>query len=229
MLKTIIFIICLINPLNSMGYSFNEFNSDLASPLENEDSKDILIKGSLMTLFLVTQRENFVDPLSQKYGEEEKPMGDLAVFGDYMGQLVPNLTYMGYQYFSEAKQSIRKFNYMLKTSLFTGLTTGVLKRVINQRRPHKGDRLSFPSGHTSTAFAFAGVIHYEYQDSTYSSLAFSMATIVGLSRINDHAHYLHDVVFGATLGLAYARAFRDSTGQLVLYPLRGGMGVSYLY
>jgi hypothetical protein len=225
-----IFLVALIIPVNSYSYDSNDFLQDWKEPIENEESQDILLIGSSLTLLLVTQRENFVDPLSEKYGEEEKPMGDLAVFGDYMGQLVPNFTYLGYQYWSKDAQAKRRFNYMFKTTLFTGLTTGVLKRTINQRRPHKGDRLSFPSGHTSTAFAFAGVIHYEYNNTTYSALAFSMATIVGLSRINDHAHYLHDVVFGASLGLAYAKAFQNDNNLMVM-PLvntdKNGVMLSY--
>ncbi len=42
----------------------------------------MLLKGGALTLILVTQRDNLVDPLSQKYGKEEQPMGDLAHFGD---------------------------------------------------------------------------------------------------------------------------------------------------
>jgi hypothetical protein len=218
-MRKFIYVILAIYPHLAWSYSWEQYKSDTFAPLEQAESSQILLNGSLLTLVLVTQRENFVDPLSQKYGEEEKPMGDLAVFGDYMGQLVPNLAYMGHQYwFSDDPQSKRRFTYMLKTSLYTGITTGILKRIFNQRRPHKGDRLSFPSGHTSTAFAFAGVIHYEYDNTLYSSLAFTMATIVGLSRINDHAHYLHDVVFGATLGLAYASAFKSSQDEWVLIP-----------
>ena len=226
-----ILLITLFSPINTYAYTSEQFGNDISAPLKNEDSQDILMVGTLSTLVLVTQRDNFVDPLSKKYGEEEKPMGDLAVFGDYMGQLIPNITYIGYQYYSDAPKANRKLNYMFKTTLFTGLTTGILKRTINQRRPHKGDRLSFPSGHTSTAFAFAGVIHYEYDNVYYSTAAFTMATIVGLSRINDHAHYLHDVVFGASLGLAYARAFKndenDSQSFLPIYQ-RNGAGIQFV-
>lgn len=203
-----LFLLCF-KPDISCAYDYEQFKTSLLSPLEHEESQKTLITGSLITAVLVTQRENFVDPLSQKYGAEEKPMGDLAVFGDYMGQWVPNLSYMAYQYFSESQQAQRRINYMFQTTAYTGVTTVILKLLFNQRRPHKGDRRSFPSGHTSTAFAFAGVIHYEYQDPLYSTLAFTMASIVGLSRINDHAHYLHDVVFGATLGIAYAQALKD--------------------
>jgi hypothetical protein len=218
-MRIILLVISVLYIGESQAYSLKDFGSDTLKPLYKDESKEILTIGTISTLVLVTQRDNFVDPLSQKYGEEEKPMGDLAVFGDYMGQLVPNITYMAYQYWwADNPQSSRRFTYMFKTTLFTGFTTGVLKRVINQRRPHKGDRLSFPSGHTSTAFAFAGVIHYEYKDPLYSSLAFTMASIVGLSRINDHAHYLHDVVFGASLGLAYASAFKNDQDEWVVIP-----------
>lgn len=228
-LSLYIFLLHSIFPVNSAAYESKNVITDMGAPLYNEDSQNILLYGSIATAVLVTQRENFVDPLSVKYGEEEKPMGDLAIFGDYMGQLVPNLAYMGFQYYEKTNESKRRLNYMFKTTLYTGLTTGILKRTINQRRPHKGDRLSFPSGHTSTAFAFAGVILYEYENVYYSVGAFAMATIVGLSRINDNAHYLHDVVFGATLGMAYARAFKVDENPIIFYPTVDGdkIGLNY--
>lgn len=194
----------------------------------------MLLKGGALTLILVIQRDNLVDPLSQKYGEEEQPMGDLAHFGDIMGQWVPNLSYMGYQYwFSNDPKSMENMQYMFKTTAYAGITTVALKLIVNQRRPNKGDRRSFPSGHTATAFAFAGVISNTY-DNTWARVgAYTMATIVGLSRINDHAHYLHDVVFGASLGIAYARALKESpyNNSVRLMPMldNNSYGVSMLY
>jgi membrane-associated phospholipid phosphatase len=33
--------------------------------------------------------------------------------------------------------------------------------------------------------------------------AYAIATLVGVSRVNDNAHYPHDVIAGATVGIAY--------------------------
>ena len=37
--------------------------------------------------------------------------------------------------------------------------------------------------------------------------AYLMATLSGLSRIQDDKHYLSDVIFGATLGIAVGKGF----------------------
>jgi len=105
-------------------------------------------------------------------------------------------------------QSYQRAELMFKTSLYAGMTTTILKRVVNQRRPDKGDHLSFPSGHTTTAFAFAAVIGIEH-DIYASVAAYTLATVVAVSRMQDNVHYLHDVVFGATLGISYAVALKQ--------------------
>ncbi|MBC7387140.1 MAG: phosphatase PAP2 family protein, partial [Cryobacterium sp.] len=104
------------------------------------------------------------------------------------------------------------------------ITTGIKAFHFEQRPRHNGDRLSFPSGHSSNAFAFAGVIQRNH-GWWFGGPAFAGATFVGISRINDSAHYLHDVIFGATLGLSYAFGLdpswsnRDHSKSIALAPL----------
>jgi membrane-associated phospholipid phosphatase len=60
---------------------------------------------------------------------------------------------------------------------------------------------SFPSGHTTVAFAAATVFASEYKDNPYISIvAYSAATLVGLSRITENKHWATDVLVGAALG-----------------------------
>ena len=124
---------------------------------------------------------------------------------------------------------------MLKASAFAGGTTTVLKRVFNERRPDKGDRLSFPSGHSTTAFAFASVVAMEHEW-YYGVSAYSLASLVAMSRINDNVHYLHDVVFGATIGITYGVSLyylqkKNSNIGFSILPTTGGMvtGLSFKY
>lgn len=193
-----------------------------ASPFNSEKTRPIIYTGSAATAIVVLMRESTFDKIQEDMAEDE-PMGDLAVFGDYMGQLVPNLIYMGGMYY---KKDYRRSMLMFKTSLYSGLTTGILKRIVNQKRPHGGDRLSFPSGHTTTAFAFASVVALEHEKH-WGIAAYTMATIVGASRMNDDAHYLHDVIFGATIGISYAialhqRSHENSTSAWSIIPFTDG-------
>lgn len=60
---------------------------------------------------------------------------------------------------------------------------------------------AFPSGHTSTAFSIATVFAKMYDDKlAVPIIAYSAASLVGLSRLTEHAHWMSDVFVGAALG-----------------------------
>ena len=117
---------------------------------------------------------------------------------------------------------------MFRATAYTGLVTTGLKELQLEQRPRRdGDFKSFPSGHASNAFAFAGTI-YRNHGPIYGVPAMGMAVFVGLSRLNDNAHYIHDVLFGAGIGLSYAFGIDSSwsnktgTKSLTALPMIGG-------
>jgi len=60
---------------------------------------------------------------------------------------------------------------------------------------------SFPSAHTTVAFAAATVFAMEYKDKPFIPiLSYSVATLIGLSRITENKHWTTDVFMGAVLG-----------------------------
>ncbi len=60
---------------------------------------------------------------------------------------------------------------------------------------------SFPSGHTTAIFAAATVFAKEYKNTPWVPVvAYSAASLVGLSRLTENRHWTTDVVVGATLG-----------------------------
>ncbi len=60
---------------------------------------------------------------------------------------------------------------------------------------------AFPSGHTATAFSIATVFAKMYSDKpVIPIIAYSAATLVGLSRTTEHTHWTSDVFVGAVLG-----------------------------
>jgi len=60
---------------------------------------------------------------------------------------------------------------------------------------------SFPSGHTTIAFATATVFAKEYKDKIIVPvIAYSAATLIGLSRITENKHWATDVLTGAAIG-----------------------------
>jgi hypothetical protein len=65
---------------------------------------------------------------------------------------------------------------------------------------------SFPSGHTTVAFAAATVFALEYREyRVVPIIAYSAATAIGLSRIVQNQHWISDVLVGAALGFLCGR------------------------
>jgi membrane-associated phospholipid phosphatase len=76
------------------------------------------------------------------------------------------------------------------------------------RRDANGKKLnsSFPSGHTTVAFAAATVYAMEYHDKPLVPiLAYSAASLIGLSRITENKHWTTDVLTGAAVGYLTGR------------------------
>lgn len=90
----------------------------------------------------------------------------------------------------------------VKSLLLNDLLTYTLKRSVDSERPN-GTPHSFPSGHTSLAFAMAQIIHHEYGEQSiwYSVGAYSCAATVGFMRIAKGAHWASDVLVGAGIGM----------------------------
>jgi membrane-associated phospholipid phosphatase len=60
---------------------------------------------------------------------------------------------------------------------------------------------SFPSGHTTAAFAAATVYALEYRDKPLVPiLSYTAASLIGLSRLTENKHWATDVLVGAMLG-----------------------------
>ncbi|HMK38785.1 MAG TPA: phosphatase PAP2 family protein [Bacteroidota bacterium] len=125
--------------------------------------------------------------------------------------------------------------------LIAGTITTVTKVVVGRARPYTGaghmafrpfsindDYASFPSGHTTVAFAFSGVLAARL-DNVWASIGlYGLATATGLSRMYTDEHWFSDVVFGAILSVSVSRSLvrwfesgEDSSGGSGLRILPG--------
>ena len=99
----------------------------------------------------------------------------------------------------------RRFAYSLAQAQIVDTTLKVgLKAAVSRTRPNAENNNAFPSGHTSTTFAFATVAAHHYGKKV-SIPVYAVATLVGLSRIQKGKHFPSDVVFGAVLGYIAGR------------------------
>jgi membrane-associated phospholipid phosphatase len=113
-----------------------------------------------------------------------------------------------------------------------GLVESVVKTLTGRQRPYNSDpnavqakptfrgplykmtrdangkklNSSFPSGHTTVAFAAATVFAMEYKNHPIIPIiTYSAATLIGLSRIAENKHWATDVLVGAALGYLTGR------------------------
>ena len=99
-----------------------------------------------------------------------------------------------------------------KSLLVTGLATEFLKVTVREKRPNSDARSSFPSGHTSAAFAMATALA-DYKPKL-TIPAYAVAATIGWSRVEIHAHTWADVVAGAALGYYTARHYTENKLRL---------------
>ena len=93
---------------------------------------------------------------------------------------------------------------LIRAQLLTGLVTQGIKYSVGRTRPNGGSH-SFPSGHSSAAFATAGIVdaHFGWK---VGVPAYAMSSWIAWSRVRDQAHYLSDIIWGSALGLSVSRA-----------------------
>jgi hypothetical protein len=119
----------------------------------------------------------------------------------------------------------------------SGIITPTIKLIAGRSRPRANQgaykftpfsdaNSSFPSGHTTEAFALAAVVADHYEESWVSATAYSIAGLVGLARSYHHAHFASDVLAGAMIGTLVGRQVVAHnadlrSGKLVLLPELG--------
>jgi len=101
---------------------------------------------------------------------------------------------------------------MTQAIIVNGVYTQIFKTVVSRERPDGSDHRSFPSGHASTAFAWATVANHHWGPKV-GIPSYVAATAIGLSRLQNNKHNLSDVLAGATLGYIVGRTVVRENGE----------------
>lgn len=127
--------------------------------------------------------------------------------------------------------------------LAAGIVTPLLKRAVGRSRPFEDrgaydfhpftENQSFPSGHSTNAFAVASVVAAHSRGWVVPTIAYTLASGVAISRMNDDVHFASDVIAGAAIGTAIGRAVvarhrpgaAKRTVAIEIMPLRGGVAI----
>ena len=88
------------------------------------------------------------------------------------------------------------------------ISVSSIKSLAGVLRPDGSDLLSFPSGHTATAFTSACLLYKEYsrKNILVSIVAYLPAVVTGITRQLNNRHWLSDVVGGAVIGIVAVEA-----------------------
>jgi membrane-associated phospholipid phosphatase len=127
---------------------------------------------------------------------------DVALAGDIMVALIPAATISKIAYEHDGTGAI-EFTASIATTMAATL---ILKYTIDAERPNGEDNLSFPSGHSSSAFSSATFLQMRY-GWKYGVPAYIAATFVAWSRVYSDHHYTRDVIAGAALGVVGSYIF----------------------
>ena len=188
----------ILNVTNSQTVSSKYMINGFENIINYNDSRNIIVAG------LVMSRLGYnYDYYLQEMNETKNIMPkNLARFGDYWGITNQFILWSSISGIYSAEQK----RYAMNAFLVNGIVTYSIKFATMRRRPDRSNKRSYPSGHTSNSFLGATIIQNIY-GSDIGIPAYLLASITGMSRINDNKHYLSDVIFGAALGVGIGKAF----------------------
>ena len=124
----------------------------------------------------------------------------------------------------------------LQSTLAGGAAAILLKNAIGRERPNSSPLdpyrfhlfqfkdNSFPSGHTTVAFALATSLARETPDQWTDLGFFTLAALTAYARMHDDKHWASDVIFGAGVGILSARFIHRLHARIAVS--RAGIGAS---
>lgn len=215
------------------------------------DRKDWLTAGAVTAtgLIILTQDK----PVNRFFQDGTNPfLDDLSRYGfEPIGRgIYPALLSGGLYLHATLKHNAydRKVAlHAVKAMVISGLFTQTAKQLFHRHRPGHPDPgtwegpiapmrfSSFPSGHSTMAFAAATFFAEAYADKKWIPVAaYTMATLAAASRMYDNEHWFSDVFFGSVIGYFTAKAiyqqnFSEKESRLDIGLQSSGLGFSYSF
>lgn len=174
-----------------------------------EDTKDVFLRNdNIVALLLaggasVMMNKNDIDERLAEHSRRHPSFGDLW---DETFNIVGSPAFhfpavaVWYAISTENQDDLNKQRSMtmLSALAINGAVTLGFKAVRSNDTPN-GDSWAWPSGHTSSSFTVASVLH-EFYGLKVGIPAYVLAGLVAYRMMDAGSHWASDIVFGATLG-----------------------------
>jgi membrane-associated phospholipid phosphatase len=119
---------------------------------------------------------------------------------------------------------------LVRAQIVSQTATQLVKLGAHRTRPD-GTTMSFPSGHTASAFATASVLQQELGWKA-GVPAYAVAAWIGASRMESKRHYFSDILAGAAIGIMAGRSVTIGRGaakfEISPFASPGGIGVNFV-
>jgi len=184
----------------------------------------MILKSTLIFFLFGVVLSSGFDPLYLN----DKDRTSIERAGDFFQIAIP-LSGLGYTYRSNDIVGRKQF---WKTYLSSLSFTYLLKGTINKERPNGDCCESFPSGHTSAAFAGAMFINNRY-GFKFGIPSILLASFVGYSRVYAKKHYWEDVLAGALISVISSifyttnRNTNNENVSFFFHPLNNQISISF--
>ena len=186
-----------------------EFCRDVEASFDCINIGVLLVAGGVSYVI----HETLDDEVAESFERHPNRWGDIqevfAAIGNPGYQFAAIGGMYAYSLYAQDPEAHDLSKALINAISITGLSTVALKATIGRNTTAPNDEPdpfggSWPSGHTSSSFAFAAVLD-EYCGHKVGIPAFILAGLVGWERIDDGEHDLSDVVFGAVLGFVIGK------------------------
>ena len=200
---------------NDIGDSFQDGIKTYSAPL-HFNAKDWITTGAVLitTSALFLKDESFRAYSKKNHSDINDKIMDV---GSAYGNLITPVAIGGSVYLyglAATDDYVRVTGRMVFESvLYSGIVTTVLKSVTGRYRPYTNagsnfflpmqideGRLSFPSGHSTVAFAISSVLSNRIHNVYASVGLYTLAGVTSLSRVYRDDHWVSDAFFGSAIG-----------------------------
>lgn len=185
--------------------------------LNRQNMKTPLLCGAAVGATMLLDKPIRDHLFPYKNADPSEDLRRLGDFGQVAGPIIgTGFALHGWAFNNDHSKETAFLAY--ETFVWAGAVSGAIKFIVGRERPSKTDTpfdfnfasrdSSFPSGHTTEAFAAATVFSEQYPEWYVYVPAYGAAAAVGFSRIYANQHWTSDVLAGAIIGTAVSHTLR---------------------